>query len=308
MKFASDPFMHTEYYAPRGQERLMALGNTISYQHLKLTDRCIGILGEAGSGKSLIVRGMFPGLQLTNDDEDVYMRPLPLLDHYESGRFRNHTYHMDVRFEAAFAQPYRLAEAVNAAIDSGRRVVIEHFDLLYPALGRNADILVGIGEEVIVSRPNLFGPKPTDIAHRVIKSIDYRRMVHTAEDIVCDILDKHYGIPTSTLVHGDVKRGFVLEFEHKPDLSVPEVEALAKEQIRAGLDVCYLDEDHIRIGNARIHCTGPRIHLHNTSEIKFFAMAPDFVYHPVHHPWLIVGVVDNPKRLEDLSDINKFNE
>ena len=142
MKFASDPFMYTEYYAPRGRRRLMELGNTITSQYLSPEDHCVGILGEAGSGKSLIVRGMFPGLQLTNDDEDVYTRPLPLMDHFESGRFRDHTYHMDVRFESAFTQPYRLAEAVRAAIDAGRRVVIEHFDLLYPALGRNAEVLV----------------------------------------------------------------------------------------------------------------------------------------------------------------------
>ena len=138
MKFASDPFMFTEYYAPRGQQRLMDLGNAIASQHLKPSDLCIGILGEAGSGKSLIVRGMFPGLQLTNDDEAVYMRPLPLLEHYESGRFRNHTYHMDIRFEVAFTQPYLLAEAANAAIRAGRRVVIEHFERLDGVLGRRA--------------------------------------------------------------------------------------------------------------------------------------------------------------------------
>ena len=112
MKFASDPFMYTEYYAPRGRKRLLELGNTITSQYLSPEDRCIGILGEAGSGKSLIVRGMFPGLQLTNDDEDVYTRPLPLMDHFESGRFRDHTYHMDVRFESAFTQMHELADAI----------------------------------------------------------------------------------------------------------------------------------------------------------------------------------------------------
>ena len=306
MKFASDPFMFTEYYAPRGQQRLMDLGNAIASQHLKPSDLCTGILGEAGSGKSLIVRGMFPGLQLTNDDEAVYMRPLPLLEHYESGRFRNHTYHMDIRFEVAFTQPYLLAEAANAAIRAGRRVVIEHFERLDGVLGRHADLLVGIGEEVIVARPNLFGPQAQDIANRVLRSIDFRRRVHTAEDIVCNILDVVYGIPTSTLVHGDVQRGFILEFEEKPNFAVADVERLAKEQIAAGLDVCYLDEDHIRIGNDRIHCTGPRIHVANTADIPFFAMAPDFVYNPINDTWLFVGVVDGPERLADLSGINKF--
>ena len=113
-------------------------------------------------------------------------------------------------------------------------------------------------------------------------------------------------VPTSTLVHGDVQRGFILEFEEKPNFAVADVERLAKEQIAAGLDVCYLDEDHIRIGNDRIHCTGPRIHVANTADIPFFAMAPDFVYNPINDTWLVVGVVDGPERLADLSGINKF--
>ena len=76
--------------------------------------------------------------------------------------------------------------------------------------------------------------------------------------------------------------------------------------IDAKLDVCYLDEHHIRMGDARIHCTGPRIHLRNTGDIQFFAMAPDFVYDPVRRSYLLVGVVSKPERLDDLSDINKF--
>ena len=165
---------------------------------------------------------------------------------------------------------------------------------------------MGIGEEIIVARPNIFGPKPTDIAQKVLRSIHYRRMVHTAEDLVCHILDIDYGIPTSTLVHGDVKRGFLLEFEEKPSFSVEEVQKRAKEFIDAKLDVCYLDEHHIRIGDARIYCTGPRIHLRNTGDIQLFAMAPDFVYDPVRRGYMLVGVVAKPERLDDLSDINKF--
>ena len=46
-----------------------------------------------------------------------------------------------------------LADPIRMAIEKGKRVVVEHFDLIYSALGMNAALLVGVGEEVIVSRP-----------------------------------------------------------------------------------------------------------------------------------------------------------
>jgi hypothetical protein len=39
-------------------------------------------------------------------------------------------------------------------------VVIEHFELVYPLLHMNADLLIGVGEEVVIARPNIFGPEP----------------------------------------------------------------------------------------------------------------------------------------------------
>ena len=47
----------------------------------------IGIIGEAGSGKSMLIKGMFPGLELTNDDNGVNTRPLPILDIEQQGFF-----------------------------------------------------------------------------------------------------------------------------------------------------------------------------------------------------------------------------
>lgn len=306
MKFTSDLFMHTEYFAPRGHERLMALGNEISQQHLRSSDKCIGILGQSGAGKSRLIRGMFPGLQLTNDDEAIYTRPLPILDHFENGDFKDYAYHLDARLEAAFTQPYVISEAINAALQIGRRVVVEHFDLLYPTLGRNADLLVGIGEEVIVTRPNLFGPVPADISARVFKSIKYRRMVHTAEDIIGDILEREYGVSGNKLTHGDVMRGFVLEFASDPHIDIAELDAKARKIIDSAVSVAYIDEMHIRIGEHTIRCTGPRIHLSNTSELEFFEMAPQIIFNPVNNSYMLVGVVAK-NRLHDLRDINNFN-
>ena len=58
----------SQYYAPRGRERLMFLGEQIAQKHLHYSDSLIGIVGDAGSGKSSLINGMFPGLELSNDN------------------------------------------------------------------------------------------------------------------------------------------------------------------------------------------------------------------------------------------------
>ena len=53
------------YFAPRGHARMYALGMQLVQLYLSPFDKLIGIIGEAGSGKSALIRGMFPGLELT---------------------------------------------------------------------------------------------------------------------------------------------------------------------------------------------------------------------------------------------------
>ena len=123
----------SSYYAPRGAHRMYALGQFLAQMYLSPNDKLIGIIGEAGSGKSALIRGMFPGLELTNDDNGVYVRPLPLLEMDRGFAFFSpHTYHLDIRFENGFTQMSVLADAIQEALDKGRRVVVEHFDLIYP--------------------------------------------------------------------------------------------------------------------------------------------------------------------------------
>ena len=76
-----------------------------------------------------------------------------------------------------------LADAIAEALHKGRRVVVEHFDLVYPLLGANANLLIGVGEQVLIARPNIFGPEPEEIREAVYKSLPYRLMAHTAEDL-----------------------------------------------------------------------------------------------------------------------------
>ena len=77
------------------------MGMQLSQMYLSPFDHIIGIIGDAGAGKSLLIKGMFPGIDLTNDDEGVNIRPLPLLHEDLTDPFSPHTYHLDIRFESA---------------------------------------------------------------------------------------------------------------------------------------------------------------------------------------------------------------
>lgn len=287
--FVHEHLMQAVYFAPRGKKRLLFLGMNLQQRYLSPEDKLIGFLGDAGAGKSLLIRGMFPGLELTNDDDGINIRPLPLMDDAERGNFRCHTYHLDVRFESAFTQPWKIAEAIKKALNKGRRVVIEHFDLVYPFLGVNAEVLIGVGEEVIVTRPTVFGPEPRSIAEIVFESIKYRRMAHSAEDITSMILEE-MGLERPE-VHSDIKHGFVLELPEKPDIDLDIVEQRVRELIHADLPICFSDDEHIRVGEMLYSCTGPRIHIKRTSEIKGFHLLKEFRFDPIQRLYTIAGIV-----------------
>ena len=293
---------YSVFLAPRGYPRLADQGAQIAQQYLSPFDLLIGVVGDAGAGKSMIIKGMFPGLELTNDDEGVNVRPLPLMEVDERSFYSAHTYHVDIRFEQAFYQLVDLADAIRHALDLGKRVVVEHFDLIYEQLGINAHLLIGLGEEIIVTRPNLFGPDPRDICAVVKKSIVYRRMAHTAEDL-CEycLMDKGFG----RYGHSDVRHGFILSFEEKPDVSIRELEQEVKDMIRQSLPISYLDANHILIGDQRHCCTGPRMHVTNTSEIRDFSLHPNWLEDSYPQRWLLVGLVGIDENTE-ISDLNEF--
>ncbi len=295
--------LYSVFFAPRGNVRMTRLGMQIAQQYLSPFDRLIGIIGEAGSGKSMLVKGMFPGLELSNDDGGVNVRPLPLLSVDEDdGFYAPHTYHIDMRFESAFTQMHVLAEAVQCAIDKGRRVVVEHFELLYPSLKRNAQLLIGIGEEVVITRPTLFGPLPQDLANIVSKSLIYRKMAHTAEDLV------EYCMPEGIYQmchHGDVKHGFYLGFDEDPKLDIGQLEEHVQEIIRQNIPINFHDEDHITIGNTLHPCTGPRIHVRSTGEIDNFRLLKEVFYDSMEGRYLIVGLVGERWDYET-SDLNRI--
>ena len=289
---ADVPFTHvlSSYYAPRGHNRLYALGKQIAQQYLSPNDKLIGIIGEAGSGKSALIRGMFPGLELTNDDNGVYVRPLPILNQDNGFAFFSpHTYHLDIRFENGFTQMSELADAISEALDNGKRVIVEHFDLVYPLLGANANLLIGVGEEVLIARPNMFGPEPEVIKESVYKSLPYRLMAHTAEDLfeMC--------MPEEDMVrcgHDDVRHGFAIYFnETKPDFNIAEIEEKVKDLIAQDLPVTYVDEQHISVGEHVHRCNGPRVHVHRTGQVENLHILHHFIYDRFRRRYLLVGCV-----------------
>ncbi|MBQ8507670.1 MAG: alanine-tRNA synthetase second additional domain-containing protein [Clostridia bacterium] len=285
--------IQAEFFAPRGRHRIYKLGMQISQLYLSPQDRLIGFIGDAGSGKSALVKGMFPGLELTNDDDGVNVRPLPILDVAEQASGFNfytpHTYHLDIRFETGFTQPHILAEAIMDAIHLGKRVIVEHFDLIYPLLPQNADLLIGVGEQVLIARPNIFGPEPQEFVDVVHKSLKYRLMAHTAEDL-CEI----HMTPDQVMAckHDDINHGFVLGFyDHPPEIDLYELEMLVKEDIAKDLPVHYADESHIAVGDYIHECSGPRTHVSSTGKIEGFCLYPEIVYDKQSSRYLLLGFV-----------------
>ncbi len=293
------------FFAPRGKDRIYDLGMQISQMYLSPYDKLIGIIGEAGSGKSMLIKGMFPGLELTNDDNGINVRPLPLLDQNDYGFFSAHTYHVDIRFESGFTQYHELADAILHAVQNGKRVIVEHFDMIYPFIKTNAHLLIGVGEEIIINRPTVFGPRPEEIHDIVAKSIIYRRMAHTAEDL-CEMF-----IPKEILDdchHGDVKHGFVLCFDKKaPDIDLDELEANVRKAISEDLIVSYVDEGHVQIGDTLHDCTGPRTHVSSTGCIENFRLIKKYFYDPIGDKYMLAGRIGPLMRAEREDDLNDLH-
>lgn len=298
--------IQSAFYAPRGRHRIYELGIQIAQQYLSPFDKLIGVIGDAGSGKSSLIHGMFPGLELTNDDDGVNVRPLPLLDvGMERGFYTPHTYHLDIRFETGFTQPHILADAIMEALNLNKRVIVEHFELIYPLLPRNADLLIGVGEQVIISRPNMFGPEPCEFASVVHASLPYRLMAHTAEDL-CE-MHMDYDMVTSCK-HDDIHHGFILDFQDKPpQLDLFDLEQRVLADIAADLPVTYADESHICVGERRHLCSGPRTHVSSTGKITGFRLCPEIVFDSQQKRYLLIGFVGDSSEESLAKLMNRHN-
>lgn len=300
------------YYAPRGRQRLYLLASELAHRYLSPNDLLVGVIGGEGAGKSTLIRGLFPGLELTNDDEGVNLRVTPIFSFQPEDFFAPHTFHLDVRYELAFHQKFEIVDAITQVVNHGRRVVIEHFDLIYDTLGHNAHILFGIGEEVIVAKPDIFGPLPGRIKAVTDNTIRYRLMAHSAEDITSYILltDYQYQRP---VLHSDIKHGFVIRFPERLNIDLRELEQKVKHVIQNNVPIGALGspaDNRLQIGDWEMHCTGTRTHVKTSGEIENFRLKKELIYDPLRKLFLLVGLVGNRKAtgLEDIGFLTDGND
>ena len=200
--------------------------------------------------------------------------------------------------ETVVKQPFQIIKAAN----NGKMVIVEHFDMIYPLLHRNADLLVGIGEEIIITRPSMFGPLPENIAGIVHKSVKYRKMAHTLVDLCVHFMGDGYALDGP---RSDVRHGFVLEFEEKPDIDLYELEEKVRGAVAKDLSVSYYDEKHVQFGDWILVCLGPRMLLSSTGKIEDFTLVKEYPVDPRTGYYMLIGLMGKHQG-ESLKDFNRI--
>ena len=141
---------------------------------------------------------------------------------------------------------------------------------------------------MIVTRPSLFGPLPGNIADIVFKSLVYRKMAHSAEDLFGYCV-RDIERPRST--RSGIKHGFMINYADKPAFDLEEIEGRILDLIRQDLPIVPYDEEHIKIGDEIIPCTGPLMHVESTGKIVNFSLVKEFYYEPKFREYVVAGTV-----------------
>ena len=104
--------------------------------------------------------------------------------------------------------------------------------------------------------------------------------------------------------HDDVRHGFVISFPDKePEFDIQELEQKVLDMIRADLPITYVDNHHVSIGEHLHLCTGPRIHVTRTGDIKNFHLLRHFIYDRFGKRYLLVGSVGD-NAMENLAKLD----
>ena len=101
---------------------MMELGMKITQMYLNPFDRIIGIIGAKDSGKSWLIKGMFPGIQTVESDDEFDILNMPLLNSEEVGFYTPKTFHVDVRAARKYVSLEEISKAVLHVISQHKRV------------------------------------------------------------------------------------------------------------------------------------------------------------------------------------------
>ena len=114
--------LYNFFFAPRGNKRMMELGMKITQMYLNPFDRIIGIIGAKDSGKSWLIKGMFPGIQTVESDDEFDILNMPLLNSEEVGFYTPKTFHVDVRAARKYVSLEEISKAVLHVTSQHKRV------------------------------------------------------------------------------------------------------------------------------------------------------------------------------------------
>jgi hypothetical protein len=69
------------------------------------------------------------------------------------------------------------------------------------------------------------------------------------------------------------------------------LQAKVQEMIAANLPIQAADEQHIRVGEDTLFCTGVRTHVQRTGEITEFRLLKEFKHDPLSDEHLLIGLI-----------------
>ena len=104
----------------------------------------------------------------------------------------------------------------------------------------------------------------------------------------------------------DVRHGFVLEFEEKPDVDLYELERKVREAVAQDLPVSYYDEHHVQIGEYVLECLGPRMHISSTGKIGEFTLVKEYPQDPRNGYYMLIGLLGQHQS-DDIQDFNRID-
>ena len=175
--------IYSTYFAPRGRSRIYTLGMQIAQLYLSPFDQIIGFIGEAGSGKSVLDQGHVPGIELTNDDDASTSARSRFFEQEAKRDLPRRTPTIwtsaSRRLPSARAGGRRPAGCPGAASASSLSILT----LIYPLLGINANLLIGVGEQIVITRPNLLALCRRSVRNRLSVASFIVPMAHSAEGI-----------------------------------------------------------------------------------------------------------------------------